>query len=505
MHKGFKPQFEQFDNRLILDKNSINHFKPIQTKKNSRPRINKLNKNEQLLLKVSSDIRRSSIQKNKKIEYCEKSLDELFQHFQKVMNIEKPIRNGNLEMGIDYQLKVKNDLESKLLDLFIHRLSKSIDIFLPDEIFKRIIPELSLYDETGMILDSIFCLSSLIFQRSAPDKIDPSIPVKYYHQSIRSIRYYLSIPGIEDNDKGIFSRCLLSTIILCVYELFFVAVDSTYIKGASSILSTILSKNKNESILKNSPFHQTCFWAMFFSDLILSLKYDLPSMYSSDKFWKPLDPEYFEKYNRPKMAKLNYDKYISDLTLNKEDTIWWLYKSLLNYSSINEFNNQVEVITKQDFENNTPFKEWLKLKSKLDEFESYMPLNLKPTIYKPSSNTRVFPIIFFKDEMTAVLVLNYKLSKIALYEALILKPNQNDDLVKNQIANYPPDYRQKIAKDIIGILMTYDSNINVWSVNVHTLRQLAKYVGKDPETHKGWQNLVERVIRLIHLRFEVHQ
>ncbi|ODV77904.1 uncharacterized protein CANTADRAFT_91354 [Suhomyces tanzawaensis NRRL Y-17324] len=360
-----------------------------------------------------------------------------------------------------------------------------------------------------MILDSMFCLSSLMLQRIMPDRVDPSIPIKYYQQCIKSIRSYLTIPGIETNEKGIISRCLLSTILLCIYELFFVAIDSTYVKGASSILASILSKHnvQGKSLLKDSPFHQTCFWAVFLCDLILSLKFDLPTMYSLETFWKPLDPEYFELFNKYGTQFLSNNVrdreiFISNSMLNKEHTMWWLHKAVINYSCINEFKNLVTVISREDCEANKPFHDWLRLKQLMDEFESNMPINLKPNIYKPASATRVFPLIYFKDEVTAITGLNFKLSKIALYESLLLRTDTRNELVQLQLEQYPRGYAKKLTKDIIGIMKTYDSNLYLWPVNVHTLRQVAHYVFDEPEAHRILEELVERIISVCNLRLQ---
>ena len=500
---GFSPYAKPFpskyvDNQgenLLPTESKASHFKPIKTKKNSRPRIHKLNKNELAVEKLNMETKPA-------IE-GELSNDELFQHFLEELKIERPVgKHGKAGMALEssYQLKLKSELECQLFDLFVNNLSKCIDVYVPQEAFGKIIPELALYDETNMLLDSIFCLSSLIYQRMNADKVDASIPVKYYHQSIKSIRYYLSIPGIENN-RGIISRCLLSTILLCVYELFFVAIDSTYVKGASSMLSAVLSKQEagHKSLLKNSPFHQTCFWAIFYCDLILSLKFSLPSMYSIVDFWKPVDPEYcesYESYNDSILSNSNKDKTdsVSSSNLTEESSMWWLHKSIINFSMINQFNNQVEVLTKEDFEGNKPFYSWLEFKTLIESFEMKLPVNLKPIIYKPTSPTRLFPLVYFKDEVTAITCLNFKVSKISLYEALILKTNTKHAIVQPQLLKYCRAYAKKLAKDIVGIIKTYDANQFIWPANIHTIRFVAPYVRDEPEVFKEFEKLVDRMV-----------
>lgn len=490
--------FNYVDNQgenLLPSESKAIHFKPIKTKKNSRPRIQKLNKNELAVEKLNMETKPA-------IE-GELSNDQLLQHFMEELKIERPVGNHGKAGGTvesSHQLKLKSELECQLLDLYLLNISKCFDVFVPQEAFGKIIPELALYDETNMLLDSIFCLSSLVYQRTKPDKIDASIPLKYYHQSIKSVRYHLSIPGVINN-KGIISRCLVSTIFLCVYELFFVAIDSTYIKGATSILSTILSKQEagSKSLLKNSPFHQSCFWVIFYCDLILSVKYSLPSMYSIEEFWKPLDPEFcesYESYNDSTSSNPNKARADSGpgSNLTEENSLWWLHKSIINFSLINQFNNQVVVLNKDDFESNKPFYSWLEFKTLIEEFEMKLPTSLKPIIYKPTSQTRVFPLVYFKDEMTAIMCLNFKSSQISLYEGLILKTNTEHEIVQPQLLKYCRAYAVKVAKDIIGIMKTYDTNKLIWPDHIHTIRFVALYVKDEPKAFKEYEKLKNRII-----------
>lgn len=466
------------------------NFRPTQTKKNARPRINKLNKNEQLYQKYNSKKSKFASPSNRMAEL---STDDLFKHFLDILKILKT--DGSQKAS--YYLKMKTPLESQLFDLFVNHLADSIDIFLPYTAFRKVIPELALYDDTNMIVYSIYCVSSLMLQQVNPDKFDLSLTIRYYHQAIKAIRYYLSIPGIEDNDKGIIAGCLLSTILLCIYELFFVAIDSTYIKGASSILTSILmKKQRNKSLLKDSPFYQTCFWSMILCDLFLSMKSNSPNMYSIENFWKPLDPEYFELYNEypPCPSPKDDNDDIHNLTTVKVDSIWWIHKAIMTFSSIFEFKNEIDVLTKEDFESNRRYFEWLELKNNLDNFEKQMPSTIKPTIYKTCSADRLFPIIYFKDEHTAIVGLNYKLARLALYECLLQKTNLKDALVREELSKYSRTYPAKLTKDIIGIMKTYDANITMWTINIHTIRHIAHYLHDDPEAFKGLEELIENLM-----------
>lgn len=467
------------------------NFKPTQTKKNSNPKIN-------MILSDKYDSKNLS-RRRQRVSIEEPCLDTMYEHFRDAMNIDV----ARADITTVYQLSVQSELEEKLLDLFANNIATFIDIFLPHGRFQKIVSELALYDETRMILDSIFCLSSLILQRMNPDAIDPLCPLKYYQRSVNSIRYQLSLPEAENSRSGILGRCLLSTNLLCIYELFFIAIDSTYVKGAGSILMSILSKrSQHESLLKNSQFYDTCFWAMFICDLVLSLKLEAPSMYSLDRIWRPLDPQFFDEFDSyadslddSKTLEDSKDDY-SSFIVSEQRTVWWLHKILLLFSAINLFCNLSDVVTREDYETNRQFDQWTKLNAKLEEFGRNMPVYLKPLIYKPATDTEYFPVVYFKDEQTAIVALNYKLARLSLHVALCSKLRIEDkSLIEPEILKYPAIYREKLARDIAGIMQTYDGNVKIWSVNIHALRQASKFFERGTESYEALKELTIRVIQ----------
>lgn len=488
-----------YDHQEDTSTSSVSHFKPTKTKKNSKPRINKI----QTVDSTTSKKLDAKIRDRLSETIGEPSVEDLYIHFQQILKIDIPKDRGTAF----YHLKMKNDLECQFFDLYVHNLSRSFDVFLSQEVFQKVVPILALYDETNMIIDAIFCLSSLMLQRIRPDKIEPSIPIKYYHQCIKSIRHYLSMPEIEQNE-GMISRCLLSTILLCIYEMFFVAIDSTYVKGASSILLSILSTQPKKNLLKESPFHEVCFFGIFVCDLILSLKFNIPSMYSIETFWKPLDPDYFEAfdhyYPQPTGSEGGKDEdvFVNNGILPKQYKLWWLQKTVMNLSVINDFKNGIEVISRDDFETNRPFHKWLELRAIVHEYEVNLPPALKPVIYISSGPGKIFPTIYFCDEITAIIGLNFKLLKLALYEALILKNDTSDPTVLQEIKKYPPNYCKKLCKDIIGIMCSYDGNTNVWSNNIHTVRQVSRYIADESDAFEEFIVLVNRIIGVCHLKLQ---
>lgn len=458
-------------------------FKPKNTKRNSRPRVHKL----------SGDFRDRARKQNCTGQVREPSIDDMTRHFQEVLAIEVP------ELRC-FSLQVDNKFEARLLDLFANNLTRSLDIFLPCDMFRLIVPHLALYDDTHMVLDSIYCLALMILYRIDHDAVDPSITINYYQRCIKLIRHHLSAPGVETNDLGIIARCLLSTIVLCVYELFLVAEDATYIKGAASIFLLVLRKNtqaQKPSLLKLSPFYEGLFWAMVLSDMILSLKYDLPTMYPIDTFWRPLDPEYFEWFESITFPGRSEFESV----LSRDEEVWWIRKMIYLLCCIHDFLFQPTVQTRKDAESERNTQRWLELTQSLNDFEASLPVTMKPAIYKPTSSSRRYPIIFFGNEGAAIVNLNFKLCKIALYQAFRTRIGE-DPMLTCHIRNYAPDYATKLAKDIIGILKTYDSNVLVWPVNVHAIRQAAKYMKDDPEDMKVLGDLISKVLAVCHLQYK---
>ncbi|GEQ70269.1 hypothetical protein JCM33374_g3945 [Metschnikowia sp. JCM 33374] len=257
------------------------NFRPTETKKNKRPKIN-------MLASDSSDFKQAS-NKKKKLVVEEYSFDETYANFQDLLGIPAP----RADINKVYHLVLQSPLERYLFDFFVHKIAVFIDTFLAHQFFQVIVAELALYDETRMILDSMLCLSSLISQRMDPSSVDALCPYDYYQKCVYSVGKKVGIGKSEDPDGKILARCLISTNLLCIYEMFFVAVDSVYVKGAGGILATIMSRtDKSVSILKQSPFHHTCFWATIVCDLILSLKLECPNTFSVEKMWRNLDPNY---------------------------------------------------------------------------------------------------------------------------------------------------------------------------------------------------------------------
>ncbi|KAF5213560.1 hypothetical protein EJF18_10007 [Clavispora lusitaniae] len=471
--------------------NDVKNYIPTKTKKNSRPKINKIVSEKKKSKKTGL--------KKQRLDLCEHSNDEIFTKFSEVL----AIKVDRVDIAKAYSYIIEDELEQKLFDLFVNKLTLFIDVFLPEDRFQKVISELALYDETRMILDSIFCLSSLIFQRMNPEAIDPLCPLKYYQRTVNSIRYHLSLPEVEYQESGILARCLISTNLLCIYELFFVAIDSTYIKGAGSILSSILSKwNKSESLLKVSPFYNTCFWAMFVCDLVLSLKLEARSTYSLEKMWRQMEPSFFQTFDEYPVE--SEEASVSEVThsnflVSRKTTTWWQHKIMLLLCDITEYLNASEVSTKHDFEANRRFDRWKSLNLQLEEFEKNMPVYLKPLIYKPASGDRLFPLIYFKDEQTAIVTLNYKLAKLTLHVALCRNTvGQNKELVQQEIKKYATNYREKLSKDVVGIMQTYDSNQKIWPVNIHALRQAAKYIDKNSPDFAELKQLIIKVANFSH-------
>lgn len=471
-------------------------YKPTRPKKNSKPKIKKLNKT----MAIKKDLLKAKMVED---TYCEIPSDPFFIHFQ----ISLKINRNDMKLNVPPFLKVNSGLEKKLFDLFIHQVSRCMDMFMLHDFFADIVPKMALLDDTGMILSSMNSLSALMLQRIDPNSIDLSIPINYYHQTIRSIRHYLSLPSTSEDNDGIIARCLLSTILLGVYEMFFLASDNTYVKGAVSLLTSIISKTQDGSPLKNSPFLQMCFWAMFVCDLILSLKFNLPAMFSVKQFWRQIDPQFIDQFSRPynkisEPTTKEGEHNSSLLFISRKDSCWWLHKALLDFSMVHEFNTEVVVLNNEEFENNKLFHDWLALNKQIDEFEENMPVALKPIIYKPSSADSTYPSIFFRDELSALVTLQFKLSKISLYQALIQKTNLESAEVQEYLGSIPRNHAKLLAKDVIGILKTYDLNIYLWPINIHTIRQVARYLHDDELEYKELEQLMERVIKTCHFIFQ---
>lgn len=449
-------------------------YKPKKPKKNSKPRINTL----------------TTIIPKEDYSQAEEGWDNYYIHFQTFLGIPE----ASIQPNLPSILEVKTELERKLFDLFIHEVSGCMDMFIDIKCFSEIVPKLALLDDTGMILNSIFTLSGLMLRRIDPNAIDESIAMKYYHQTIRSIRSYLSSNTNDDN--GTIARCLLSTVMLCVYEMFFLATDNTYVKGSVSLLVSIITRLVDASPLTASPFLRMCFWATFTCDLILSLKFNLPTMFSVQTFWRQIDPVFMQSFDKPSTPNN------SGLFLSRKEQVWWLHKALLHFSIINEFNHTPMILTQVQSENNYMFVEWNAINMMIEEFGSSMPLAMKPLIYKPGTDESPYPIIYYRDELSALVNLQYKLSQAALYQGLIQRTDVNSPQTQDILNKLPSNFVKILAKDIIGILKTYDLNLYLWPINIHTIRFIARYLHDNPVEYKQLESLMQRVIETCHFIFQ---
>lgn len=544
------------------------NFIPTQTKANARPRIHKLNRGRTKTGRTQAGAAApaSGLGLTHTPSWLpadgetEVSLDDLFLHFQDAIKVDP----AKARPSPPHFFNARHPLERKLFELFVHQVSRCMDIFFPCDVFNTIVPQLALLDETELILGAMFSLSALMYQRIDPDSMDHAVPINYYHQTIKSIRHHLSSPSIsEDHDNGIISRCLLSTLLLCVYEMFFLASDSTYVKGAVSILTSIIAKlddDLNAHALRASLFLQVNFWTILVCDLILSLKFSLPNMFSITNFWSGIDAEFFDSFDRQggspqdvgarpgdvstagaaagtatapaagaatSMAGFGgrgsdlsvtdshirvsafsgpsgkpQDFAMEDVYINRTEATWWLYKALINYSITNDFNSEIVVLTYHEFETNKPFHDWLALNDRLNHFEANLPAPLRPVIYKPSTESQVYPTIFFRDELAAMINLQFKLTKISLYESLLVKTNLNHPSVQQELSKIPSNFAKLLAKDVIGILQTYDLNLDLWPISIHTIRQVARYLHDDEREYKELERLLERIISTCHFIFK---
>ncbi|OBA16969.1 hypothetical protein METBIDRAFT_80211 [Metschnikowia bicuspidata var. bicuspidata NRRL YB-4993] len=361
-----------------------------------------------------------------------------------------------------------------------------------------------------MILDSMLCLSSLISQRKDPLSVDALCPYDYYQKCVYSVGKNVALDKAQDPDGKILARCLISTNLLCIYEMFFVAVDSVYVKGAGGILATIMARtDKSGGILQQSPFHYTCFWATVVCDLILSLKLECPCTFSIEKMWRSLDPGYdeydsYEAFLHEKTSIKDAVEDCSSFVVTNEKTTWWLHKVTFLFILVNDFYNQYDVITQEDFMTNKRFHRWLVLKEKIEEFERRMPIYLKPLIFIPAAEEKDFPKIFFKDEKTVVTAINFRLAKLLLHAALEEKLQVLDvGLTLKERASYPHKYSENLAREVAGIMKTYDADMRIWPINIHSLRQASRFIEPSSPCFETLKNLTARVISVCQTRLNI--
>ncbi|CAH2351820.1 hypothetical protein CLIB1423_04S06700 [[Candida] railenensis] len=524
------PSYSSSSTSLKSDPDSVmqSYYKPTRTKRNSRPRINKIldgntkpastsNSN------ISTSISKSSSVENKRIDLTSTSLwgvlgevaiDEIRVSFANAMNIKEPYSSSS-DKNVP-KLKLSNPLEYRLFDIFIHMSSKAMDHYLGQNIFQEIVAELALYDETEMLINSIICLCGSILNKGDPSSLSKDVPTSHYQRALSSIRHHLSESSGEDpldldgaalkeyikRRDGLINRCLVSTIILCLYEFENNKTECTHIKGATSILTTILirhregteqssfgeSNSSSSSLLSTSYFHSICFWSIFQLDILISIRYGVATMYSYSDYWKRYDKLYFESFERIPYRSLSpvHDYF------NRDTANWWMQRAFIDFSLINDFKNSRDTMKQDPNIGIDLFTSWHKLKKSVDEYESNLPLNLKPTIYQPCSPSRHFPVIYFKDEKTAITTIIYKVSRILLYESLVLNADKSE-LMRQELAKFSPGYIQKVIKDACGIIKTYGNDFTLWPIGTNIVDDFRNYFKAEPECAKQFEHILAQV------------
>ncbi|EGV61741.1 hypothetical protein CANTEDRAFT_124807 [Yamadazyma tenuis ATCC 10573] len=227
-------------------------------------------------------------------------------------------------------------------------------------------------------------------------------------------------------------------------------------------------------------------------------------MFSVKQFWMQIDPQFVEQFTSPVYPAIS-PRPDDVLFISQKDAVWWLHRVLFDFSIANEFNSEVVVLTEKEFNTNKSFHDWLAINETLEDFERNLPQALKPIIYKPSSNDpndSYYPTIYYRDELAAMIALHMKLTKVSLYQGLLQKTNLNSPEVQGYLKQIPRNHAKLLAKDVIGILRTYDLNTYLWPINIHTIRYVSRYLHDDEYEYKELEFFMKRVIETCHFIFQ---
>lgn len=297
------------------------NYKPIQTKRNVKPRINKIEGSHPGPAHASQSTAHASHASHATPGGSttrghgqgaapapsppapaaaparlpgEVVTDAIFNHLLAELGISRTVGDT---VTLSYQLKLKNPLEFQLFEYFTTTLLPALDLYLPHPLFGRVVPDLALYDDTNMLLHLVLCVLLVAHARRTPDP--SSVPLRYYHQAIQLIRHQLAAPGVEQLSHGVIARCLLLTVFLCIYEMFFVAVDLTYVRGALTILLLILAR-KPRGVLAELPLYYACFVVILACDAYRGLLCDAPPHVQCAPVLGPVGPPVFRAVGGPR-------------------------------------------------------------------------------------------------------------------------------------------------------------------------------------------------------------
>lgn len=463
------------------------NYKPIQTKRNVKPRINKIEGSHPGPAHASQSTAHASHASHATPGGSttrghgqgaapapsppapaaaparlpgEVVTDAIFNHLLAELGISRPVGDT---VTLSYQLKLKNPLEFQLFEYFTTTLLPALDLYLPHPLFGRVVPDLALYDDTNMLLHLVLCVLLVAHARRTPDPL--SVPLRYYHQAIQLIRHQLAAPGVEQLSHGVIARCLLLTVFLCIYEMFFVAVDLTYVRGALTILLLILAR-KPRGVLAELPLYYACFVVILACDAYRGLLCDAPPMFSVPRFWAPLDPQFFAR-----LADPGADPGSWQLAPGS----WQLARLLLLLLAATELRWRPGCLSQPEHQANQPLAEWRRLVARTD---AVVRASVPPTIYTWASDQR-YPVVYFGLATAAMAWINVQVVRVLLYETLATRPPRDDGLVDHELAQYLGDYAGRVCREVVGVVRTYEGNRALWQALVHCLRFVAARLDPD--------------------------
>ncbi|MCH0630079.1 hypothetical protein JNB11_08940 [Kocuria palustris] len=465
------------------------NFKPIQTKKNLKPRINKIVKG---LMVLPPTTRRRAPRKLAPVVVGEVVNDDVFDHYAREMGLSRPLDATVLALC---QLRLKLPLEFALFDTFCATIQPALDVYLPHRVWGLIIPEIALYDDTNVVLDAVLCLALMVYARQplmatliAP--LAPEIAVKYHQRAVALIEQQL--PRAAD-DYSIMARAMVATVVLCIYETFLPPLDASYVDSASVLLFQLVrrpelrgGRSGRPPGLERLPLYQLCFTMLMVCDVYQALKQEQPCWCPSDQFWQALDPDMYEgldDYSRGQAAP--------DAPMVAAATGWWLLKLVHLLGVINDFRCLPLVLLYEDYECNRPLQTWRQLQRQLTEFDAQYPQGLAPIVYQWDPLTLAFPTIYFRSPAHAIVYLHRKMAHLCLYEALQRRPHRDDGAAAAELDKLGADHPQRLAREIFGVFSTYDGNPSMLGVMMPCLRLVTAHLG-DTQLAQQMVALAER-------------
>ncbi len=184
------------------------------------------------------------------------------------------------EMHIDHE--ITEPLAVKVVEAYVNNFSKWMDIPFCLLFFKEVLPSVALYDNTGLILSAIKTCGAVYLHRSDSSCYPQDFALTFLNTTTSMLNEELVKP-----DRCL-HRCLIVSVLLNLSTIIFdpIIEHTSHFPTSLSLLHEIkntpsfYASSRDAAYPFDSQITRYCFWPLVFSDLFVSLRNSVITLWS---------------------------------------------------------------------------------------------------------------------------------------------------------------------------------------------------------------------------------